>query len=232
MRIGIIGALDVEVQALKELMDEPVIEKISSVDFYIGKIHGVDTVVATAGMGKVNAAVCAQTMILTYHTTHVINIGIAGGLTNELGIFDIAVAVNVVEHDMDASDIGDEPGFITGIDKIYMECDDMLIDIMYKAALSIGGIKVLKGTIASGDQFISTNEQRERIVSSFGAIAAEMEGASIGHVCTMNSVPFGVLRTISDSADSDSGVDYPTFKKAAAEHSIRIVCEMLKSLSK
>lgn len=230
MLIGIIGAMDIEVQALKDLMTDPEIRTISTVDFYSGTINGMKVVVAVAGVGKVNAAVCTQTMILEYNPSYIINVGVAGGLAPELGIGDIAVAENVVEHDMDTSPIGDVPGYISGINIVRIPCDSWLSEMMCKASSHIDGIKVLKGTIASGDQFISTDAERCKITDNFGAIAAEMEGASIGHVCYMNKVPFGVLRAISDGANSDSSMDYPTFAKIAAAHSIEIICELLEDI--
>ena len=230
MLIGIIGAMDIEVQALKDLMPEPEIRTISTVDFYSGTINGMKVVVAVAGVGKVNAAVCTQTMILEYNPSYIINVGVAGGLAPELGIGDIAVAENVVEHDMDTSPIGDVPGYISGINVVKIPCDSWLSEMMCRASSHIDGIKVLKGTIASGDQFISTDAERRKITDNFGAIAAEMEGASIGHVCYMNKVPFGVLRAISDGANSDSAMDYPTFAKIAAAHSIEIICELLEDI--
>lgn len=230
MLIGIIGAMDIEVQALKELMDEPKIQTISTVDFYSGKINGMDVVVAVAGVGKVNAAVCTQTMILTYHPEYIINVGVAGGLAPELGIGDIAVAENVVEHDMDTTPIGDVPGYISGLNIVRIPCDKWLSEKMINAAKKIDGVKILTGTIASGDQFISMEDERKKIVDNFAAIAAEMEGASIGHVCYMNDVRFGVLRAISDGANSDSAMDYPTFAKMAAANSIKIICEMLNQI--
>lgn len=230
MLIGIIGAMTIEVQALKELMDEPKIQTISTVDFYSGKINGVDTVVAVAGVGKVNAAVCTQAMILTYHPDYIINVGVAGGLAPELGIGDIAVATDVVEHDMDTTPLGDEPGYISGMGMVKIPCDKYLSDMISAAAEKIDGIKVLTGTIASGDQFISKTEQRKRITETFNAISAEMEGASIGHVCRMNDVKFGVLRAISDGANSNSAMDFPTFTKMAAANSIKIICELLEKI--
>ncbi len=230
MKIGIIGAMELEVEALKAMMDNAKIDKISTVDFYSGKINGVDTVVAAAGVGKVNAAVCAQTMILKYSPDIVINVGVAGGLAPDLSIGDIAVADSVVEHDMDTTPIGDPPGLISGINKVYMDCDKNIAGLMEKAAKSIG-LNVRRGTIASGDQFISSQEQRDKIIENFKAVAAEMEGASIGHVCTMNSVPFGVLRAISDGANSDSVMDYPTFAKMAAANSVKIITYMLKEIN-
>lgn len=230
MLIGIIGAMDIEVQALKELMDDAKIEKISSVEFYRGKIEGVDTVVAVAGVGKVNAAVCAQTMILKYSPDYVINTGVAGGLAPELKIGDITVADRVVEHDMDTTPVGDELGFITGINKVYMDCDEKIANLMCEVIENLGNVNVVRGTIASGDQFIASDTQRQHIMKNFNAVSAEMEGASIGHVCTMNDVKFGVLRSISDGANSDSAVDFPTFAKSAAETAVKIIRAMLCEL--
>ena len=231
MLIGIIGAMEVEVQALKDLMDNAELKEISSVVFYRGKINGIDTVVAVAGVGKVNAAVCAQTMILEYSPDYIINTGVAGGLSEELKIGDVAVADKVTEHDMDTSPLGDELGFITGIDRVYMPCDEYISGLMYDAAKSVDGINAVRGTIASGDQFIASEEQRGFIKKNFSAVAAEMEGAAIGHVCTMNNVKFGVLRAISDGANSDSTIDFPTFTKMAVKNTVEIITKMLNKLA-
>lgn len=230
MLVGIIGAMELEVRVLKELMENPRSEKISSVDFFSGTINEVSAVVAVAGVGKVNAAVCAQTMILKYSPDIIINVGVAGGLSGDFRIGDIAVADCVVEHDMDTTAIGDEKGFISGINMVKMPCDAALADMMMKASEVVGGISAKRGLIASGDQFISTQEQRNGIINYFGAIAAEMEGGSIGHVCVMNGVPFGVLRAISDGANDDSHMDYPAFAKMAAENSVKIILELLKNI--
>ena len=231
MLIGIIGAMEVEVQALKDLMDNAELKEISSVVFYRGKINGIDTVVAVAGVGKVNAAVCAQTMILEYSPDYIINTGVAGGLSEELKIGDAAVADKVAEHDMDTSPLGDELGFITGINKVYMQCDEYISGLIYDAAKSVDGINTVRGTIASGDQFIASEEQRRFIKMNFNAVAAEMEGAAIGHVCTMNNVKFGVLRAISDGANSDSTIDFPTFTKMAVKNTVEIIVKMLDKLA-
>ena len=176
MLVGIIGAMDLEVQALKGLMDNAVVETISTIDFYKGNINGVETVVAVAGVGKVNAAVCSQTMILKYSPDIMINVGVAGGLSEEFKIGDIAVADSVVEHDMDTSPIGDPVGLISGINLVNIPCDKKLADLMEQAVSKVGTITSKRGVIASGDQFISKQEQRDRIKDNFGAIAAEMDG--------------------------------------------------------
>lgn len=229
MLIGIIGAMEIEVQVLKNLMDSAQVEKISGIEFYRGKINGTETVVAVAGVGKVNAAVCAEAMILRYAPDCLINVGVAGGLATELKIGDIAVATGVVEHDMDTSPIGDPKGFITGINMVEMKTDPRITDMISDAVAKIG-INSKRGIIASGDQFIAADAQRQTIIGNFNAIAAEMEGASIGHVCTMNGVPFAVIRAISDGANSDSHMDFPTFAKMVAENSVKIILEFLKEI--
>ncbi len=228
MLTGIIGAMDIETDALKKLMTDTETKKISGIDFCRGKINGADAVVAVAGVGKVNAAVCAQSMILTYSPDMIINAGVAGGLDDSLKIGDIVVADKVAEHDMDTTPIGDPKGFISGLDTVYMECDKDITDALIAAAKELDGVNVLRGVIASGDQFICNDTERNRIKSEFNAAAAEMEGASIGHVSVMNSVPFGVLRSVSDCANGDSVTDYPTFAKKAAENSVKIILEFLK----
>lgn len=230
MLVGIIGAMDIEVRVLKNLMDGARVEKISGIEFYGGRIKGTETVVAVAGVGKVNAAVCAEAMILKYSVDCLINVGVAGGLSENLNICDIAVATAVCEHDMDTSPLGDEKGYITGLNTVYMDTDKKVTDMLCAAVEKVG-IKYEKGVIASGDQFISTDSQRDFIRGHFKGIAAEMEGASIGHVCTMNGVPFSVLRAISDGANDNSHMDFPTFAKKAAENSVNIILELLKGIN-
>lgn len=225
--IGIIGAMASEVDGLKAMMENVEVDTISSVKFYKGILQGKETVVAEAGVGKVNAAVTAQTMILKYNTESIINIGVAGGLDKSLSIGDVVIATKTAEHDMDTTPLGDEMGFITGLDRVYMECDSEISELLAECTEELG-IHTIKGVIVSGDQFICRDDQREKLIGTFNGAAAEMEGASIGHVCTMNGVRFGVLRSISDGANSDSEMDFPTFAKMAAENSIKIISLYLK----
>ncbi len=229
--IGIIGAMASEVDGLKAIMRDITAETISAVTFCRGRINGTDVVVAEAGVGKVNAALTAQTMILKYGTDVIINSGVAGGLDARLGIGDVVIADRVVEHDMDTTPLGDAPGFITGIGRVYMDCDPKVVSLLRECSEKLG-IHTITGTVASGDQFICGDKQRGRIKDVFGAAAAEMEGAAIGHVCVMNNVKFGVLRAISDGANSDSEVDFPTFCKLAADKSVKIMTLMLAELGK
>ncbi len=225
--IGIIGAMASEVDGLKEKMQGKKIDTVSGVLFATGVIGETDVVVAQAGVGKVNAAVTAQTMILKYNTEAVINIGVAGGIDPTLKIGDIVVADKVVEHDMDTTAIGDAPGFITGIDCVYMDCDKKISELIFEASENIG-LRTMRGTVASGDIFVAEDSVRNKIRDLFNGVAAEMEGAAIGHVCVMNKVPFAVLRAMSDCANDDSKVDFPTFAQKAAKNSIEIITAFLK----
>lgn len=224
--IGIIGAMAFEIDGLKEKMKNAATDTISGVEFSRGIIGETDVVVAQAGVGKVNAAVTAQTMILKYNPSAIINIGVAGGIEQSLKIGDIVVADKVCEHDMDTTAVGDEPGFISGIDTVYMHCDSEISNIISECAKDMG-LHTVRGTIATGDIFVAEDSVRNRIAQLFNGVAAEMEGGAIGHVCVMNNVPFAILRAMSDCANDDSKVDFPTFAVKAAANSIEIISGFL-----
>ncbi|MDD6157316.1 MAG: 5'-methylthioadenosine/adenosylhomocysteine nucleosidase [Lachnospiraceae bacterium] len=225
MKIGVIGAMQMEVDELKMALSETKVETYSGVHFVCGKMEDVEVVAAVCGIGKVFAAVCAQTMILKFGVDMVINIGVAGSLTKELGVLDVALADKVCQHDMDTSPIGDPVGLLSGINMIYLPCSDKMRGLM-EECLKEQNVHYAVGPVASGDQFIASEEKKEWIRRHFEAIAAEMEGASIGHVCYINQVPFLVLRSISDS---DGGaMDYQTFAEKAALQSIEVVIRFIK----
>ena len=220
--IGIIGAMQVEVEHIKAVMTDVETETISGLEFCRGKISGKDAVVAKCGIGKVFASVCAEAMILRYNPDVVVNIGVAGTLTDELNTTDIAVARSVVHHDLDTSPLGDPAGLISGINIINIECDENVSSLLEKCVKSLG-INCKTGVIASGDQFVCTTERKNFIRGTFNAIACEMEGASIGHVCFINGTKFGVLRAISDVADEKSHMDYDKFVPLAAKNSFEVI---------
>lgn len=226
--IGIIGAMEAETNALIAAIEEPKTECISGITYVSGCLCGREVVVATCGIGKVYAAICAQTMILRYAPTLIVNTGVAGTLCEELGIGDVAVATELVQHDMDTSPIGDPIGLVSGINKIYFEADADSVDKLSEI-LATQGINAVKGRIASGDQFVARAEVKDRIRSQFGAIACEMEGAAIAHVAAVNGVPVAVLRTISDSADGDAVSDYPAFVGEAAARSVSVLLAFLSA---
>lgn len=224
MKIGVIGAMQMEIDNLKEAMENITAETISGVTYVSGTVAGCEVVAAVSGVGKVFAAICAQTMILTYHVDAVINIGVAGTLCPELGVMDMAVADAVVQHDMNTSALGDPVGLISGINEVFLPTDERLRKLLCECLLE-KGYRYKVGTIATGDLFLHKKEQKERIHERFEAIAGEMEGASIGQVCYVNQVPFAILRSISDG--EGGAMDYATFAEQAALRAIEAVVMLI-----
>ncbi len=224
--IGILGAMDIELQALLADMEGKETEQISGFEFFKGTLAGRTVVIAKCGIGKVAAALCAQAMILRYHPSLLIHTGVAGTLTAALSVTDVAVGTAAVQHDMDTSPLGDPVGLISGINKIYFEADKKAADLFLAIARE-DGINAIGGRIASGDQFIASAEQKARIVKNFDAIACEMEGGAVAHAAYLNGTPFIILRAISDSADGSSHMDYPTFLPLAAAQSYKLVKKFL-----
>ena len=227
--IGIIAAMDVELDSLRAFMENPQEETVSGVRFVRGQLEGRDVVTAICGIGKVFAALTTQTMILRYAPEAIICTGVAGTLTDELSIGSIAVSSCAVQHDIDTSALGDPLGMISGQNLVELPASEPLADRLTACAGELG-IVTKRGPIASGDQFIASAERKAEIVRLFGAIACEMEGAAVAQVCHVNRTPFCVLRAISDSADGSSHMDYPQFVKLAAEQSVRLMRAFLKSL--
>lgn len=227
--IGLIGAMAVEIEALKAAMTDKLSEHVSGTEFVRGRLCGKEVVVAMCGIGKVFAAICAQTMILKYNVDTIINTGVAGTLSEKLGIGDIAVSSSCVQHDMDTSALGDPKGLISGINVIELPASASLRDAVLSAARSLG-INACAGVIASGDCFVSGGERKAFIKDTFSGIACEMEGAAVAQVCYVNGVDFVVIRSISDSADGSAELDYGEFIKLAAANSANVVKTVLKKL--
>ena len=229
MTFGIIGAMESEVEYLKDAMEDAHAVRVSGMEFYEGTLAGKKAVVVKCGVGKVNAAACAQTAIMMFGATHVINTGVAGSLDASIDIGDLVISTDVVHHDMDATPIGFAPGEVPDMGKVAFEADEGMRALVRKAAAEAGlEIGVFDGRVASGDQFVAAEETKERIVSTFGARCCEMEGAPIGHVCYLNNVPFVVVRAISDKADGSSHMDYPAFEAQAARNCALIVEKMVE----
>ena len=228
-RIGIIGAMDEEVASLKDAMHLDYTKTVASMEFFVGKIGNSDVVVVQCGMGKVNAGVCAQTLIAQFNVRTIINTGVAGSLDNALDIGDFVVSTDAVQHDFDVTPIGFERGEIPYTGKYSFEADK---DLRAKAVDAIQkccpDVTVHEGRVCSGDQFISTSEQKDRITSLFGGLCCEMEGGAIAHICYLNDVPFVIIRAISDKADGSSDMDYEEFKKISAKRSADAVMYLLE----
>ena len=229
--LGIIGAMDIEVDSLKNEMENPAINIIAGMDFYEGVIGGKDVVVVKCGIGKVNAAMCTQILADRYNVDAVINTGVAGSLNNDIDICDIVISTVAQEHDMDVTALGYEKGIIPDMDVSIFEADRKLVELTKKSAKEAGlDVKVFEGKVVSGDQFISTHENKKSLKNSFGGDCAEMEGAAIAHVASLNNIPFLVIRAISDKADGGAHMDYPTFEKKAAANSILLLNEIIKNV--
>lgn len=225
--IGIIGAMRMETDKINESMEQREEIFTGGVRFTKGILCGREVVTAVSGVGKVFAAICAEAMILSFKPSVLINTGVAGTLTDELSIGDVAVADSIVQHDMDTSPLGDPIGLISGINKVKIPADKAVSEKIAQCVRTLG-VNVRTGTIASGDQFINGDKKKLWIKESFGAIACEMEGAAVGQTAYVNSVPFAIVRAISDGAGGESHIDYPTFAKRAASVSAEAVKLFIK----
>ena len=229
--IGIIGAMDEEVARLKEQMQNVRITTKAMMDFYQGTLEGKQVVVVRSGIGKVNAAVCTQILIDDFQAEVVINTGIAGSLNADINIGDIVVSTDLVHHDMDAVAFGYPIGQVPQMEAFSFQSDVALRKIAVRACREVNpDIQVFEGRIASGDQFIASQDVKDRIVANFDAWAVEMEGAAIAHAAYLNNVPFLVIRAISDKADGSAQMDYPTFEAQAAQHSLKLTLRILKDI--
>ena len=223
MKLGIIGAMEQEVAALQAAMVSPIVTARAGMTFYEGRLGGVDAVVVRCGVGKVNAAMCVQCLCDLFAVTHLLNTGIAGALSGELRIGDVVVSRDVMHHDVDVTVFGYAPGQVPGQAPAF-QADPALAAMALEASrLADPNRRALLGRVVSGDQFISGETQKARLVAQFQGDCAEMEGAAIAQGAVRNGLPFVILRAISDQADGQATVDYPAFEAAAAAHCARVV---------
>lgn len=228
--VGLIGAMTVEVENLTAHMTDKTETVIGMDTFISGKLFGQDAVLAVCGPGKINAALCAQSMIAHFHPRWVLNLGVAGAGEEGVSIGDMVVAECAVQHDCDTSPLGDPVGLVSKLNLVQLPCDKNLHDALMTAASAVEGMQVHSGVIATGDQFIHSGEKRKAIHDLFQCKAVEMEGGAVAHACYVHGVPCGVLRSISDQADGQSDMDYPTFVKLAASHSEKVVENLLRAM--
>ena len=229
-KIGIIGAMEIEVERLKQDMTVHRSVVRARMEFFEGELKGRPVVVVKSGIGKVNAAVCTQILIDDFQVEAVINTGIAGSLNPEINIGDIVISTDVVHHDMDAVNFGYELGQIPQMDVFSFQADRKLIEQAEEVCARVNPeIRSFQGRIISGDQFVADKQMKERIVNTFHGLCTEMEGAAIAQASYLNGIPFVILRAISDKADDSASMDYPTFERKAAEHCVNLVEGMMES---
>ena len=230
MKLGIIGAMDVEVATLKEQMTATVITTKAGMEFCAGRLEGLEAVVVQCGVGKVNAAMCVQILCDCFDVTHLVNTGIAGSLCGDLDIADLVVSTDAMYHDVDVNVFGYPIGKVPGMDVVAFPADEKMMACAFAAAESVNPGHTRTGRVASGDQFVSRKEQKEHIIAVSGALCTEMEGAAIAHTAYRNGVPFVILRAISDKADDSANMDYPTFEALAAHRCAQVTMHMARNL--
>ena len=230
VKLGIIGAMDIEVALLKENIENLTVETHADMAFYTGTLRGVSAVVVQSGIGKVNAAMCAQILCGHYGVSHIVNTGIAGSLDKDLDIGDLVISRDAIYHDFDLRFWGRPIGQVPGFDVTAFPADEKLINLALAAAETVNPGHARLGRIASGDQFICSKEQKERIIAGTQGICAEMEGAAIAHAAYRNGVPFVIIRAISDKADDSAQMDYPTFEAIAARRCAEVTMTVAQML--
>lgn len=231
-KIGIIGAMELEVEELESKMTVSQIVKKAGMEFYEGTLNDTNVVIVRSGIGKVNAALCVQILADIFEVTHVINTGVAGSLNAKLDIGDILVSTDALHHDVDATIFGYSLGEVPQLGTLTFPSDKQLATLAQESCQRVNPeINAILGRVVSGDQFISSKEMKNRLIEKFHGDCAEMEGAAIAHGCYLNQLPFVIIRAISDKADDSAEMDYPTFEKAAARHSALLVEDMLPHIT-
>lgn len=231
--IGLIGAMEEEVAALKDLMTDKVERQAAGMVFTKGMLWGVESVVCVSGIGKVNMAVCAQILVDLFGVNVLINTGVAGSLDASIDIGDIVLSSEAQQHDMDVSALGDPVGVIPRMDTSVFPADQELIEAAKRACEEANpDISCMVGKVVSGDQFIASPEKKEYLIKEFGGRCAEMEGAAMAQVAYLNQIPYLVIRAISDKADNSGSEDYPVFAKKAIKHSLRLLEQLYRNEAK
>ena len=228
--IGIIGAMESEVESIFANMTSKEKININKLTFYKGLLFNKDVVVVKCGIGKVNAALCTQLLILTFKVDKIINTGIAGATGKGLNIYDFVVSSQAVYHDFDTSFFGYKLGQVPGMEETFKADEDLqklALQAFEKSELAKNH-KIQNGLIASGDQFISGGERKSFIINNFHPLCVEMEGCAIAHTCFANNIPFVIIRCMSDCADDSTVETYEESKasKASSEFLLDFIKEI------
>ena len=229
-KLGIIGAMEQEVETLLGLMENKQETWKAGSRFVDGELEGLPVTVVQCGVGKVNAALCAQVLCDCFGVTHLVNTGIAGSLCADLDIGDLVVSQDAMYHDVDAVAFGYPMGKVPGMDVTAFPADETLMGYAFAAAEAVNPGHTKTGRVASGDQFVASREVKEKIIGLTKGLCTEMEGAAIAQTAYRNGVPFVILRAISDKADDSAEMDYPSFERIAAHRCAAVTKELAKHL--
>ena len=221
-KLGIIGAMSMEVETLVSSMENAAPKTIAGSLFYEGTLEGLPCVVVQCGVGKVNAALCVQILCTAYGVTHLVNTGIAGSLCADLDIADLLVSRDAMYHDFDCVHFGYPYGKVPGMDTVTFPADETLMAYAFQAAETVNPGHTKIGRVASGDQFVADKEKKAFIIEKTQALCTEMEGAAIAQTACRNGVPFVILRAISDKADDSAEMDYPSFETLSAHRCAQV----------
>ena len=229
--IGIIGAMEEEVDQLIARMTKVQSQRIAGMKYYYGLLAGKAAVIVMCGIGKVNMTVCTQVMIDRFSPDFLINTGVAGSLSAEINIGDMVFAEDAVEHDMDTSTFGDPRGQVPRMNVFGFPCDPKMVDLAEEVNKKVNpDIRSFSGRIATGDQFIHDNEYKDFLVEEFGALCCEMEGAAMAHTAYLNEIPCLIVRSISDKADGTAELDYQKFKSIAVDHEVKLIMGLMEEM--
>lgn len=231
-KVGIIGAMEIEVEGLKREMQVSRTVQKARMEFFEGTLCGQEVVIVRSGVGKVNAAVCTQILVDEFGVNLIINTGVAGSLKNEIDIEDIVIARDVLHHDVDATLFGYQKGEVPQLGIVSFQADEEISMLAGEVSKQVNPeIKVFRGRIVSGDQFIFDKKRKQEIKNTFEGFCTEMEGASIAQTAWLNGVPFVIIRAISDKAGDSEQMDYPVFEERAAKDSLRLVEGLMRRFS-
>ena len=230
-KLGIIGAMEIEVAILKSKLENARVAKVGPMEFFEGKLAGCDVVIVMCGVGKVHAAMCTQVLCSRFGVNAIVNTGVAGSLDAELDICDVLVSTDAIQHDMDVTHLGYDVGKVPGLDVQAFPADGKLMRYAFEASEAIRPGHTKMGRVATGDQFVNSKALKEKIIDTTGAKCTEMEGGAIAQVAYVNRVPFVILRAISDKADDSADMDYPTFEKLAAANCAAVTEALAKRLA-
>jgi len=231
-KLGIIGAMEIEVAILKSKLENASVTKVGPMEFFEGKLAGCEVVIVMCGVGKVHAAICTQVLCSSFGVDAIVNTGVAGSLDPELDICDVLVSTDAIQHDMDVTHLGYDVGKVPGLDVQAFPADEKLMRYAYEASEAIRPGHTKLGRVATGDQFVNSKALKEKIIETTGAKCTEMEGGAIAQVAYVNQVPFVILRAISDKADGSAELDYPTFEKLAAANCAAVTEALAARLAK
>lgn len=232
IKLGIIGAMQVEVETLKENMTGLKVTEKAGMTFYEGELEQLPVVVVVCGVGKVNAALCVQVLCDCFAVTHIVNTGVAGSMCAELDIGDFVIGEDAMYHDFDCHSLNDAypVGQVPGMAVRAFSADKNLVNCAFASAQEVHAGHARIGRVASGDQFVCDKAVKQKIIENTGALCTEMEGTAIAHAAWRNGVPFVIIRAISDKADDSAEMDYPTFEGIAAKRCAAVTQLLAKNL--